>query len=197
MMPDRTLKATPGDGSRRGATVHDDGVNFAVVSGVADEVTLCLFDAGTGAETQVTLNDYDAGVWHGFVPGIETGQRYGYRVTGPFDPSSGVRCNPNKLLLDPYARAFAGKITWGTELLGHDPDNPSKPSPLDSKDHISRSVVTDTSYDWGDDVKPGTSYADTIVYEAHAKGSPRRIPVSRRTFAAPTPAWRTRRRSTT
>jgi isoamylase len=175
-MPGRTLKATPGDGSRLGATVHEDGVNFAVVSGVADEVTLCLFDAATGEETQVTLNDYDAGVWHGFVHGIETGQRYGYRVTGPFDPSSGIRCNPNKLLLDPYARAFAGNITWGTELLGHDPDDPGKPNPKDSKDHISRSVVTDTSYDWADDAKPETSYADTVVYEAHVKGFTRTHP---------------------
>ncbi|MGH3167168.1 MAG: glycogen debranching protein GlgX, partial [Trebonia sp.] len=169
-MTSPAFKASPGDGTRLGATVRDDGVNFAVVSEVADEVALCLFDERTGEETQVRLNGYDAGVWHGFVPGLAAGQRYGYRVTGPFDPASGVRCNRSKLLLDPYARAFSGAITWGPELLGHDPGDPGKPSPKDSKDHISRSVVTDTAYDWEDDVKPGTAYADTIAYEAHVKG---------------------------
>ncbi|HEX6453416.1 MAG TPA: glycogen debranching protein GlgX [Trebonia sp.] len=173
----RELKARPGDGSRLGATPDDGGTNFAVVSGVADAVTLCLFDS-SGAETRVPLEDYDAGVWHGYLPGVGPGQKYGYRVSGPFDPASGLRCNPNKLLLDPYARAFNGTVTYGPELLGHDPADPGKPSELDSKDQISRSVVTGPpeAFDWEDDAPPRTSYADTIIYEAHVKGFTKRHP---------------------
>ena len=100
MDPALTLKAIPGDDSTLGATPREEGVNFAVASSIADEVTLCLF-AEDGTEIQVPLPDYDAGIWHGFVPGIIPGQAYGYRVKGPFDPSRGLRCNPNKLLLDP------------------------------------------------------------------------------------------------
>jgi glycogen operon protein len=165
-------KVTRGDRFVLGATLIPgrDGVNFAVASDVADAVTLCLFDSGTGEETQVRLKDYDAGVWHGFVSGIRPGQRYGYRVSGPFDPASGTRCNPSKLLLDPYARAFSGTVTYGPELLDHDPDDPGKPSQLDSKDHISRSVVVDPEYDWEDDSRPLYSHAESVIYEVHVKG---------------------------
>ena len=134
-------RARPGDPSRLGASFHEDGVNFAVASAIADEVALCLFDAATGEETQVKLEAYDAGVWHGLVPGITPGQLYGYRVTGPFDPANGLRCNPNKLLLDPYARALAGTVTYGPELLGHDLDDPGRPSKADSKPCIDRKSV--------------------------------------------------------
>ncbi|MCL2584962.1 MAG: alpha-amylase family glycosyl hydrolase, partial [Streptosporangiales bacterium] len=170
--PDALPRVTRGDRFVLGATLIPgrDGVNFAVTSSVADEVLLCLFDAETGAETQVPLMDYDAGVWHGFVHGVKPGQRYGYRVRGPFDPENGVRCNPAKLLLDPYARAFSGTVTYGPELLGHDPADPGKPSQLDSKDHMSRSVVVDTSYDWEDDAPPLYSHAESVIYEAHVKG---------------------------
>ena len=89
-----TVRALPGDGARLGATPVDGGVNFAVVSSVAEEVTVCLFDAATGEETQARLEHYDEGVWHGFVPGLGPGQAYGYRVNGPFDPGRGLRCNP-------------------------------------------------------------------------------------------------------
>jgi isoamylase len=171
------LRARPGDPSRLGASLHEDGVNFAVASEVADEVTLCLFDAATGDEAQVKLDAYDAGVWHGLVPGITPGQLYGYRVTGPFDPANGLRCNPNKLLLDPYARALAGTVTYGPELLGHDLDDPGQPSKADSKLYMPRSVVVDTqSYDWEGDAKPRIPYVDTIIYEAHAKGFTKRHP---------------------
>ena len=163
-----TLKARPGDAARLGAMPHDGGVNFAVASTIADEVTVCLFDEGT--ETRVRLADFDAGVWHGFIPGIGPGQAYGYRVTGPFDPANGFRCNPNKLLLDPYARAFRGQVTYGTELLGHDPDDPDRPSGEDSGDHVPRSVVTSQDYDWEGDTQLGHTYAEGIVYETHVKG---------------------------
>jgi len=121
MDPPLTLKAIPGDDSTLGATPREEGVNLAVASNVAEKVTLCLF-AEDGTELRVPLPDYDAGVWHGFVPGIIPGQAYGYRVNGPFDPAHGLRCNPNKLLLDPYARAFSGQVTCGTEGPTDDPE---------------------------------------------------------------------------
>ncbi len=173
------VRALPGDGARLGATAEDGGVNFAVASTVAQEVTLCLFDASTGAESQVKLEHYDAGVWHGFVPGIAAGQAYGYRVNGPFDPGRGLRCNPSKLLIDPYARAIAGSVTYGGALLGHDPADPAKPSGLDSAPFVPRSLVIDVSdpaYDWEGDAKPRRPYADSVVYEVHAKGFTARHP---------------------
>jgi glycogen operon protein len=172
-----TVKALPGDGVRLGATPEDGGVNFAVASTVAQEVTVCLFDAETGEESQATLDHYDAGVWHGFVPGIGPGQAYGYRVNGPFDPARGVRCNPRKLLIDPYARALAGTVTYGDALLGHDPADPAKPSGLDSAPNVPRSlVISDQAYDWEGDAQPRHPYADTVVYEVHAKGFTARHP---------------------
>jgi pullulanase/glycogen debranching enzyme len=111
----KPFAALPGSQFPLGATPGEGGTNFAVSSGVADRIVLCLVDDG-GAETQIPLLDYDAGVWHAFVPGIGTGQAYGYRATGPYDPARGVRCNPAKLLMDPYAHAFSGSVTFGPEL---------------------------------------------------------------------------------
>jgi isoamylase len=170
-----TLQARPGDAARLGATARDGGVNFAVASTVADGVTLCLFD-DDGTESQVGLEDVDASVWHGFVPGIGPGQAYGYRVAGPFEPAHGLRCNPAKLLLDPYARAFHGTVTYGPELLGHDPDDPRRPSGADSKGNVPRSVVASPEYDWAGDTRPGLGYAESIVYETHVKGFTMRHP---------------------
>ena len=166
-----TVRALPGDSARLGATPVDGGVNFAVASSVAEEVIVCLFDATTGEETQARLEHYDDGVWHGLVPGVGPGQAYGYRVEGPFDPARGLRCNPAKLLLDPYARAISGAVTYGDALLGHDP--------ADSAPYVPRSLVVDVSeqgYDWAGDVKPRHSYADTVVYELHPKGFTERHP---------------------
>src|SRR6266581_5616719 len=114
----QTLPELPGIQFPLGSTVRDGGTNFAVAAADADAMTLCLFD-GTGAETQIPLTDYDGGVWHGFVPGVGAGQAYGYRVTGRYDPGSGSRFNPAKLLLDPYARAFSGSVRFGPEVLGY------------------------------------------------------------------------------
>ena len=114
----------PGRPFPLGATVLDRGTNFAVASEVAGGITLCLFDAA-GTETRIPLADYDAGVWHAFVPGIGPGQAYGYRATGPYQPSAGIRCNKAKLLLDPYARAVSGTVRDGPAVLGYaggDPD---------------------------------------------------------------------------
>jgi isoamylase len=166
-----TLNARPFDGVTLGATALDGGVNFAVTSTVAEGITVCLFDSA-GNETHVELEHYDAGVWHGFVPGLTVGQAYGYRVTGPFDPAAGRRCNPRKLLLDPYARAIAGAVTYDEALLGHDPADPGQPSGADSAPYMPRSLVTadPSRYDWEGDAPLLLPYADTVLYEAHVKG---------------------------
>ncbi|HEY3881583.1 MAG TPA: glycogen debranching protein GlgX [Trebonia sp.] len=170
------LKVLPGTGAQLGAIPGDGGVNFAVASTVAESVTLCLFDAG-GAETRVELPEYTAGVWHGFVPGIQHGQAYGYRVKGPFDPGSGRRCNPAKLLVDPYARAVHGDVTWDQALVGHDPDDLGKPNGADSAPFVPRSLVIDGSgYDWEGDAPLGHHYAESVIYEAHVKGFTARHP---------------------
>jgi isoamylase len=170
------LKARPGNRRQLGATIVADGVNFAVASTVAEQVTVCLFD-DQGNETRYDLEDYDAGVWHGVVPGVRAGQAYGYRVKGPFDPASGLRCNPAKLLLDPYARAVSGTVTFVPALLGHDPDDPGRPSDGDSAPFVPRSLVTDPSgYDWAGDTPLHHRSADTIFYELHVKGFTQRHP---------------------
>jgi glycogen operon protein len=171
-----TLKALPGNRTHLGATVADGGVNFAVCSTVADEVTLCIFDEH-GNETRFEFDDYDAGVWHGFVPGVRPGQAYGYRVKGPFDPANGLRCNPSKLLLDPYARAIYGSVTSGPALLGHDPRDPSSPSEVDSAPHVPRSLVIDQAgYDWEGDAQLHRRSVDSVLYEVHVKGFTARHP---------------------
>jgi isoamylase len=168
-------RALPGSQFPLGATPSADGTNFAVFSGVADAVTLCLFDAA-GAETQVPLDDYDAGVWHGFVPGVGPGQAYGYRVSGPYDPARGLRCNPAKLLLDPYARAISGDVTFGPEVLDYTEGNPGAPSGLDSAGHVPRSLVVNETFAWTDTSPVRRRYSDTVIYEVHVKGYTMRHP---------------------
>jgi len=170
-----TLRVLPGSQFLLGATPAASGTNFAVTSSVADAVTLCLFD-DAGTETQIPLVDYDAGVWHGFIPGIGPGQAYGYRVSGPYDPSRGVWCNPAKLLLDPYARAIHGEVRFGPEVLGYAAADPGAPSTLDSAGHMPRSLVVDPEFAWADDRLPRRRYADTIIYEVHVKGFTMRHP---------------------
>jgi isoamylase len=161
------MSPLPGSMFPLGATPLPGGTNFAVASG-ADAVRLCLFD--DGSERQVELTEYDAGVWHGFVPGVGPGQAYGYRMLGPWDPRRGLRYNPAKLLLDPYARAISGEVRFGPEVLGHRPDDPYARSDLDSAAHVPRSVVIDPGFTWSDRPRPRYRYADTIVYEVHVKG---------------------------
>ncbi|HET6985033.1 MAG TPA: glycogen debranching protein GlgX [Kribbella sp.] len=158
----------PGAAAPLGATPGPDGTNFAV-SSAAEGVVLCLFDSN-GAETQIPLQERDGDIWHGFLPGVRPGQAYGYRTTGPYDPQRGLRCNPSKLLLDPYARAVDGEVRFGPELLGYAVDDVEAPSTLDSAGHVPRSLVVDTSYNWSDNPRPAYSYADTIIYELHVKG---------------------------
>jgi isoamylase len=170
-----TGAALPGRRFPLGATVRDGGANFAVAAADADAMVLCLFD-GDGGETQVPLLDYDAGVWHGFVPGVGGGQAYGYRAAGRFDPGSGLRFNPAKLLLDPYARALQGAVAFGPEILGHAAGDPDTPSALDSAAHVPRSLVVDDGSKRSDAPRPWHPYADTVIYEVHVKGFTMRHP---------------------
>jgi glycogen operon protein len=189
--PTARREALPGSQFPLGATVLAGGTNFAVASGVADGMVLCLFDAA-GAETQIPLHDYDAGVWHAFVPGAGAGQAYGYRAAGPYDPAHGVRCNPAKLLLDPYARAVSGTVAYGPDVLGYAGGNPDVPSTTDSSASVPRSlVVADEPMRPGNPGHPGSpphpggaghraslgqGYADMIIYEVHVKGFTMRHP---------------------
>jgi glycogen operon protein len=169
------MTALPGTPFPLGATAGDGGTNFAVASEAADGVDLCLLDEA-GAETaRVPLQDFDAGVWHGFLPGIKAGQAYGFRVNGPWDPARGLRCNPAKLLLDPYARAITGTVAFGPEVLGHAAGDPSAPSSLDSAACVPRSLVADGMYRWTGP-RPRHDYADTVIYETHVKGFTMRLP---------------------
>src|SRR5580693_8140789 len=162
--------ARPGRPFPLGATVRSEGTNFAVASAAADGMMLCLFD-GTGTETQIPLRDYDAGVWHAFVPGAGPGQAYGYRAAGRYDPARGVRCNPAKLLLDPYARAFGGSVTFGPEVLGYATDDPDTPSAADSAASVPRSLVmAEDAFRWREGTHPRHRFSDTIIYELHVKG---------------------------
>ncbi|MDT4963426.1 MAG: isoamylase [Pseudonocardiales bacterium] len=163
-----TAQALPGAAFPLGATPNSGGTNFAVAS-AGDGVLLCLFDAA-GVETQISLRERDGDVWHGFVPGVGPGQAYGYRVTGPYDPQRGLRCNPAKLLLDPYARAIDGEVRFGPQVLGYAADDPEAPSTLDSAGHVPRSLVVDASFDWAARPRPRYSYPDTVIYEIHVKG---------------------------
>jgi isoamylase len=165
----------PGRPSPLGATPRDGGTNFAVASNVAEEAEVCLFDSA-GTQTRWQLPDYDAGVWHGFVPGVGPGQAYGFRVHGPYDAAKGRRCNPAKLLIDPYARAIRGEVRFGPEVFDYDWDDHDAPSSLDSAGHVPLSLVTDPDFDWGDDAPLRREYADTIIYEAHVKGFTMRHP---------------------
>jgi isoamylase len=163
------LGATPGE------HLGTAGTNFALASSVADSVTLCLFDAA-GAETQIPLADNDADVWYAFVPGIGPGQAYGYRVGGPWNPAQGLRCNPAKLLLDPYAKAVSGTVSFGPQVLGQDTADPGAPSTLDSAANVPRGLVVDPAFGWQDVNRPWYRYADSIIYEVHVKGFTMRNP---------------------
>ncbi|OIK27901.1 glycogen debranching enzyme GlgX [Streptomyces malaysiense] len=155
-----------------GASFDGQGTNFALFSEVAERVELILVD-DTGRETSVRLHEVDGFVWHAYLPGIAPGQRYGYRVHGPWQPSLGHRCNPRKLLLDPYARAVDGQIDNHASLYERSPDGPA---PADSAGHSMLGVVTDPYFDWGDDRPPRTAYADSVIYEAHVRGLTRTHP---------------------
>ena len=158
-----------------GVTVSEGGVNVAVASEIADAVEVCLF-APDGSEERVELAERTAHVFHGFLPGVGPGQRYGLRVHGPWNPGEGLRCNPAKLLLDPQARAVEGHVAWGQEVFGHRFDDPAQMDGSDSAPCMPRCVVTDAAFDWGGDRPPQIPLDETIVYETHVKGLTHRHP---------------------
>jgi isoamylase len=159
----------PGTAYPLGATYDGSGTNFALFSEIAHRVELCLFD-DAGAETRIPLTERDAFVWHGYLPHIGPGQRYGYRVHGPYEPDNGHRCNPSKLLLDPYAKAIDGDIDWAQACFSYTWGEEDSFNEEDSAPHMSKSVVISPFFDWDNDRHPRTPYSDTVVYEAHVKG---------------------------
>ena len=155
-----------------GAHYDGAGVNFSIYSQVADKVELCLFD-DQDRETRIEMTEQNSYVWHNYLPGIQPGQRYGYRVYGPYDPNRGLRCNPNKLLLDPYAYAIEGNIDSDESLFSYwfkSPNDNSAMNTLDSVGHTMKSVVVNPYFDWGADRHPNIPYHDSVIYEAHVRG---------------------------
>jgi glycogen operon protein len=169
------MQVWPGHRYPLGATYDGTGTNFAIFSEVAEAVELCLFDT-SGNERKVQLHEQDAFVWHAYLPGVEPGQRYGYRVYGPYEPSRGLRCNPHKLLLDPYARAVDSDIAWHPSLYAYDFNNPDQMSDLDSAPHMAKGVVVNPYFDWGNDRRPDIPYHHSVIYETHVKGLTERHP---------------------
>jgi isoamylase len=159
----------PGRPYPLGATYSGSGTNFALFSEVAERVELCLID-DDGTERRVDLPEVDAFVWHGYLPGVQPGQRYGYRVHGPYAPEHGHRCNPNKLLLDPYAKAIDGQIDGDPSLFSYRFDDNDARNDDDSASHTMVSVVINPFFDWGQDRAPQHQYHDSVIYEAHVKG---------------------------
>jgi glycogen operon protein len=160
----------PGDPYPLGAVWDGVGTNVSVYSSAAESVEICLFDRD-GKETRITLPEADGYCWHAYLPGVGPGSRYGFRVHGPYKPREGLRCNPNKLLLDPYAKAVDSNVKWHQAIypyrLGADD---TVPNDEDSAAYMPKAIVTDTHYDWGHDRPPRTPWHKTIVYEAHVKG---------------------------
>ncbi|MBV9319109.1 MAG: glycogen debranching protein GlgX, partial [Mycobacterium sp.] len=176
----RTLRTVwPGNNYPLGATYDGAGTNFAVFSEVAERVELCLIDNG-GNESRVNLDEVDGYVWHAYLPGVSPGQRYGFRVHGPFDPAAGHRCDPSKLLLDPYGKSFYGDFDFGQALFSYDmaavnregaaPGDTGTPPMVDSLGYTMTSVVINPFFDWAFDRAPRTPYNETVIYEAHVKG---------------------------
>jgi glycogen operon protein len=163
------MEVWPGTAYPLGATYDGSGTNFALFSEVAERVDVCLFDED-GGETRVRLPERDALVWHGYLPNVGPGQRYGFRVHGPYDPRSGLRCNPAKLLLDPYAKAVEGSVDWDEACFSYRFDDPGERNDADSAPHMPKSVVISPFFSWDNDRHPRTPYAETVVYEAHVKG---------------------------
>ncbi|MEE1294041.1 glycogen debranching protein GlgX [Bifidobacterium merycicum] len=162
----------PGSMYPLGASYDGAGVNFALFSQVAEKVELCLFDEDDH-ETRVEMTEQNSYVWHNYIPGLQPGQRYGYRVYGPYNPAQGQRCNPSKLLLDPYAKAIEGNIDDDPSLFSYDMSNPGDINAINTQDsaaHTMKSVVVNPYFDWGSDQHPGISYHDSVIYEAHVRG---------------------------
>ena len=170
------MKIYPGNPYPLGATYDGAGTNFSLFSEVAERVELCLFDEA-GKETRVELPEVTAFCWHGYLPNVVPGQRYGYRVHGPWNPAEGHRCSPAKLLLDPYAKAIEGEVEWNEAVFPYhfgDPDGSRNDA--DSAPYMPKCVVTNPFFDWANDRHPGTPAHQSVIYEVHVKGFTKRHP---------------------
>ena len=175
------MRVWPGRAQPLGPTWDGEGVNFAIFSEHATGVDLCLFDGDedTRESARIPLRECDGYVWHAYLPDIRPGQRYGYRVHGPWAPEDGHRFNPAKLLLDPYARALTGPVRWCDALAGHDPGDPRLdlvPSATDSAPWLPKCLVVESAFSWGDDRPPQVPWNRTVIYECHVKGLTQRHP---------------------
>jgi glycogen operon protein len=164
------MEVWPGAAAPFGATYDGGGTNFSVFSEIAEAVELCLFDDEGKDETRITLDEMDAFCWHAYVPTIGPGQRYGFRVHGPWDPGQGLRCNPAKLLLDPYARAIEGQVHWSQPVFGYNFGDDNSRNDEDSLGSVPLSIVHNPYFDWANDRPPRQPLHETVVYEVHVKG---------------------------
>jgi isoamylase len=169
------VRKWPGRPYPLGATYDGSGTNFALFSEVAEEVELALIQ-DDGSEERVRLTEFDGFVWHAYLPTVQPGQCYGYRVHGPYEPSEGHRCNPSKLLLDPYAKAIDRQVDGDESLFSYRFNDPTEPNTMDNVRHTMLSVVTNPYFDWANDRPPNRAYHETVIYEAHVKGLTRTHP---------------------
>ena len=163
------METWPGTAYPLGATFDGSGTNFALFSEAAHRVELCLIDED-GVETRIEVRESSAFIWHCYLPLVQPGQRYGYRVHGDYNPAAGNRLNPSKLLLDPYAKATTGAIDWDPSLFSYDFDDPDSPNDEDSAAHMMLGVVVNPFFDWTGDRALRTPYSESFIYEAHVKG---------------------------
>jgi isoamylase len=166
------MEIWPGEPYPLGANFDGTGTNFSIFSEVAERVELCLFDED-GTETRMDLPEQTALCWHGYVPNVRPGQRYGFRVHGPYDPNRGLRCNAAKLLLDPYAKAIEGNVRWNRAIFPYplgDPDLDQAPDHTDSGPFMPKSIVIDPWFIWDDDRRLRIPWHETVIYEVHVKG---------------------------
>jgi isoamylase len=157
----------------RGATFDGRGVNFSLFSESSESVELCLFDASGKSETRVRIRERTNGAWHVYLPDIKPGQLYGYRVYGPYDPHTGLRFNPSKLLLDPYAKAIGRPLQWADELFAYqlgDADGDLALDERDSAPFAPLAAVVDPTFDWSGEKRPAYLPHETLIYEAHVRG---------------------------
>lgn len=168
------MRVLPGQSYPLGATWDGLGVNFAIFSEQATKVELCLFDstASTVESSRVVLPEYTNHIWHGYLRDVRPGQVYGYRVHGPYDPERGLRFNPNKVLLDPYAKAIVRAVRWNDSLFGYTVGSPRGDLSMDTRDsaeHAPLAAVIDPAFTWGDDTPPKTPWHRTVIYETHVR----------------------------
>ncbi len=169
------IEIWPGKPYPLGASYDGGGTNFSLFSEVAEKVELCLFD-DDGAERRIVLDEVDASCWHGYLPSVTPGQRYGYRVHGPWAPEAGQRCNPAKLLLDPYAKAIEGQVQWDQACFPYNFGDENSRNDDDSAPYVPRSVVHNPYFDWGNDRPPDIQLNESVIYETHVKGFTARHP---------------------